>query len=43
MTLTLDPWREHCATMAREYAFRYDHPGQAIYAPSLLKELKPAA
>lgn len=39
MTLTLDPWREHCATMAREYAFRYDHPGQAIYAPSLLKEL----
>ncbi|MDX7677378.1 MULTISPECIES: acetolactate synthase 2 catalytic subunit [Aeromonas] len=39
MALTLDPWREHCATMAREYAFRYDHPGQAIYAPSLLKEL----
>ncbi|AXB05173.1 acetolactate synthase 2 catalytic subunit [Aeromonas caviae] len=39
MTLTLDPWREHCATMAREYAFRYDHPGQAIYAPALLKEL----
>ncbi|MFQ2763478.1 acetolactate synthase 2 catalytic subunit [Aeromonas caviae] len=39
MTLTLDPWREYCATMAREYAFRYDHPGQAIYAPALLKEL----
>lgn len=39
MMLTLDPWREHCATMAREYAFRYDHPGQAIYAPALLKEL----
>lgn len=39
MRLTLDPWREHCATMAREYAFRYDHPGQAIYAPALLKEL----
>ncbi|KLV37357.1 acetolactate synthase, large subunit, biosynthetic type [Aeromonas caviae] len=39
MTLTLDPWRAHCATMAREYAFRYDHPGQAIYAPALLKEL----
>ncbi|MFQ2469802.1 acetolactate synthase 2 catalytic subunit [Aeromonas caviae] len=39
MTLTLDPWREHCVTMAREYAFRYDHPGQAIYAPALLKEL----
>jgi acetolactate synthase-1/2/3 large subunit len=25
--------------MAREYAFRYDHPGQSIYAPALLKQL----
>ncbi|MEH8197824.1 acetolactate synthase 2 catalytic subunit [Aeromonas allosaccharophila] len=39
MTLDIDPWREHCAAMAREYAFRYDHPGQAIYAPALLKQL----
>ncbi|WP_323943968.1 acetolactate synthase 2 catalytic subunit [Aeromonas caviae] len=39
MTLDIVPWREHCVTMAREYAFRYDHPGQAIYAPALLKEL----
>ncbi|WED76858.1 acetolactate synthase 2 catalytic subunit [Aeromonas allosaccharophila] len=39
MTLSIDPWREHCAVMAREYAFRYDHPGQAIYAPALLKQL----
>ncbi|MGU5714324.1 acetolactate synthase 2 catalytic subunit [Aeromonas taiwanensis] len=39
MALAIEPWREHCATMAREYAFRYDHPGQAIYAPALLKEL----
>ncbi|WP_429122944.1 acetolactate synthase 2 catalytic subunit [Aeromonas allosaccharophila] len=39
MTLSIDPWREHCAAMAREYAFRYDHPGQAIYAPALLKLL----
>ena len=39
MTLSIDPWREHCAAMAREYAFRYDHPGQAIYAPALLKAL----
>ncbi|WP_043764102.1 acetolactate synthase 2 catalytic subunit [Aeromonas taiwanensis] len=39
MTLAIEPWREHCATMAHEYAFRYDHPGQAIYAPALLKEL----
>ncbi|WP_042012855.1 acetolactate synthase 2 catalytic subunit [Aeromonas fluvialis] len=39
MSLAIDPWREHCAAMAREYAFRYDHPGQAIYAPALLKQL----
>lgn len=39
MPLSIDHWREHCANMAREYAFRYDHPGQAIYAPALLKQL----
>ncbi|HCT2508199.1 TPA: acetolactate synthase 2 catalytic subunit [Aeromonas dhakensis] len=39
MSLSIEPWREHCATMAREYAFRYDHPGQPIYAPALLKQL----
>ncbi|MFQ2224227.1 acetolactate synthase 2 catalytic subunit [Aeromonas enteropelogenes] len=39
MSLSIEPWREHCAAMASEYAFRYDHPGQAIYAPALLKEL----
>ncbi|EKP0307103.1 acetolactate synthase 2 catalytic subunit [Aeromonas veronii] len=39
MSLSIAPWREHCANMAREYAFRYDHPGQPIYAPALLKQL----
>jgi acetolactate synthase-1/2/3 large subunit len=39
MALAIDSWREHCAAMAREYAFRYDHPGQPIYAPALLKQL----
>ncbi|MFM4975590.1 acetolactate synthase 2 catalytic subunit [Aeromonas rivipollensis] len=39
MALAIDPWREHCAAMAREYAFRYDHPGHPIYAPALLKQL----
>ncbi|MCR3971487.1 acetolactate synthase 2 catalytic subunit [Aeromonas veronii] len=39
MSLSIDPWREHCANMACEYAFRYDHPGQPIYAPALLKQL----
>lgn len=39
MALAIDLWREHCANMARDYAFRYDHPGQPIYAPALLKQL----
>ena len=39
MALDIAPWREHCVAMAREYAFRYDHPGQPIYAPALLKQL----
>ncbi len=39
MPLALGPWRAHCAAMARDYAFRYDHPGQAIYAPALLNRL----
>ncbi|SIQ92285.1 acetolactate synthase, large subunit [Aeromonas sp. RU39B] len=39
MPLDLGPWRAHCAAMARDYAFRYDHPGQAIYAPALLQRL----
>ncbi len=39
MALAIEPWREHCANMARDYAFRYDHPGQPIYAPALLKQL----
>jgi acetolactate synthase I/II/III large subunit len=39
MSLSIDPWREHCTRMARDYAFRYDHPGQPIYAPALLKQL----
>ncbi|PJG58098.1 acetolactate synthase 2 catalytic subunit [Aeromonas cavernicola] len=39
LALCIDAWREHCATMARDYAFRYDHPGQPIYAPALLNTL----
>ena len=38
-------WRQHTAEMRAEHAWRYDHPGEAIYAPLLLKQLsdrKPA-
>lgn len=43
--LSIDKWREHTALMRTENAWRYDHPGEAIYAPLLLKQLsdrKPA-
>ena len=37
--LSIDDWRERCATMAKEFAWRYDHPGQSIYAPAVLNEI----
>ncbi|EAW1718730.1 acetolactate synthase 2 catalytic subunit [Salmonella enterica subsp. indica] len=43
--LAIDEWRQHNAAMRSEHAWRYDHPGEAIYAPLLLKHLserKPA-
>ncbi|HGH4661383.1 TPA: acetolactate synthase 2 catalytic subunit [Enterobacter bugandensis] len=43
--LDINAWRQHTADMRAEHAWRYDHPGDAIYAPLLLKQLsdrKPA-
>jgi thiamine pyrophosphate-dependent acetolactate synthase large subunit-like protein len=43
--LDINEWRQHAADMRAEHAWRYDHPGEAIYAPLLLKQLsdrKPA-
>ena len=37
--LAVDAWRQHAAEMRCEYEGRYDHPGEAIYAPLLLKQL----
>lgn len=37
--LAVDAWRQHAAEMRCEYEWRYDHPGEAIYAPLLLKQL----
>lgn len=39
MPLKVDAWRNHVADLKQETAFRYDHPGIAIYAPLLLKQL----
>ncbi|MCL6743406.1 acetolactate synthase 2 catalytic subunit [Kosakonia sp. R1.Fl] len=37
--LAIDAWRHYSADLRREHAWRYDHPGDAIYAPLLLKQL----
>ncbi|WBU49208.1 acetolactate synthase 2 catalytic subunit [Kosakonia pseudosacchari] len=37
--LAIDAWRQYSADLRREHAWRYDHPGNAIYAPLLLKQL----
>lgn len=44
--LSIEDWQQHTAAMRAEHAWRYDHPGEAIYAPLLLKQLsdrKPAS
>lgn len=35
----IDPWRDHVRRMVAAHGWRYDHPGDGIYAPALLKEL----
>jgi len=43
--LSINEWRQHTAQMRMENSWRYDHPGESIYAPLLLKQLsdrKPA-
>ena len=42
----IDGWRNEVATLREEHSWRYDYPGEAIYAPLLLKQLsdrKPAS
>lgn len=43
--LNINDWQQYCAQLRDEHSWRYDHPGDAIYAPLLLKQLsdrKPA-
>ncbi|MEO7130813.1 MAG: thiamine pyrophosphate-dependent enzyme, partial [Dermatophilaceae bacterium] len=35
----IEPWRQRVQEMAATHGWRYDHPGDGIYAPALLKEL----
>ncbi|MDP5292999.1 acetolactate synthase 2 catalytic subunit [Oceanimonas sp. CHS3-5] len=40
--LAIDAWREQCKALKAEHAWRYDHPGEAIFAPLMLKQLSEA-
>lgn len=40
--LAIDDWRQHCKALIAEHGWRYDHPGEAIYAPLALKQLSDA-
>lgn len=42
MPLQVAAWQDHCLTMREQFAWRYDHPGDTIYAPLLLKQLSDA-
>jgi len=39
MPLQVTAWQDHCLSMREQFAWRYDHPGDTIYAPLLLKQL----
>ena len=36
-------WRRHCLRLKAQHAFRYDAPGDGIYAPELLRRLSVAS
>ncbi|MGB2078148.1 MAG: acetolactate synthase 2 catalytic subunit [Vibrio sp.] len=35
----ITPWVEHCDRLRTKFKWRYDHPGDLIYAPAVLKQL----
>ena len=37
--LNIQPWRDEVMALKQQHGWRYDHPGQAIYAPLLLKQI----
>ncbi|WP_426037478.1 acetolactate synthase 2 catalytic subunit [Brevundimonas sp. DC300-4] len=42
-SLTIDPWIIRSTSNAKRNAFRYDAPGEGVYAPALLNELSKTA
>jgi acetolactate synthase-1/2/3 large subunit len=39
----IDAWRRHCLELKLQHAWRYDAPGEGIYAPDLLRRLSAAS
>ncbi|EKT61654.1 acetolactate synthase 2 catalytic subunit [Providencia sneebia] len=39
MKKSITPWLQEVQNLKNEFGWRYDHPGEAIYAPLLLKQL----
>ncbi|EPT7839078.1 acetolactate synthase 2 catalytic subunit [Yersinia enterocolitica] len=37
--LNIQPWRDEVMALKQQHSWRYDHPGQAIYAPLLFKQI----
>jgi len=35
----ISPWLQHASALRKEFKWRYNHPGELIYAPLLLKQL----
>jgi acetolactate synthase-1/2/3 large subunit len=39
MSLNIKEWQTQVQKMKEDYAWRYDHPGEGIFAPAVLKEV----
>lgn len=39
MPLSIQDWQSHCVAMKHDFAWRYDHPGENIFAPAVLNEI----
>ncbi len=37
--LAINDWQQQCQQMKNEFGWRYDHPGENIYAPGVLKQV----
>jgi acetolactate synthase-1/2/3 large subunit len=41
--MNIGPWRDHVLALKAEHAWRYDAPGDGVYAPKLLKDMSERA